>query len=120
MAGRGGSDRFVQVTGLVPSTIWSLAKILWWRQRGLPRGARFATVQDWLLRRLGAPDWVLDHANASLTGLLNLRSRDWDVDLVRAAGLAPTQLPALAASGVPVGTSAPRSPRPPVCRPARR
>lgn len=98
-----GRQAFAQATGLAPSVVWSLAKILWWREQGLPRGARFATVQDWLLRRLGARDWVLDHANASLTGLMNIHSLDWDERLLQTAGLRAAQLPALAPSGTPVG-----------------
>ncbi len=101
--GRVGRTRFVQVTGLVPSTIWSVAKILWWLREGMPSGTRFATVQDWLLRRLGAADWVVDHADASLTGLLNLRSLQWEQDLAKAAGLRSSQLSSLAASGTVVG-----------------
>lgn len=100
VVGRAG---FVQTTGLVPSTLWSLAKILWWREQGLLGGARVATVQDWILHRLGAREWVLDQANASLTGLLNIRSLTWDADLVRDAGLSPSQLPELARSGVRAG-----------------
>lgn len=98
-----GRAHFVQTTGLVPSAIWSLAKVLWWQERTLPRGARIATVQDWLLRRLGAPEWVLDHANASLTGLLNVHSLAWDAGLLQAAGLLPGQLPSLVASGAYAG-----------------
>ena len=98
-----GREHFTSTTGLVPSTIWSLAKILWLCRHGLPAGARFATVQDWLLRRLGAPDWILDHANASLVGLLNLHSLQWDADLTQLAGLSTAQLPALSPSAVRVG-----------------
>jgi xylulokinase len=98
-----GAARFTQITGLVPSTIWSLAKILWWRAGDLPAGARFATIQDWLLHRLGAPDWVLDHADASLTGLFNIGSLEWDGELMQAAGLTQSQLPSLAPSGKRVG-----------------
>ncbi len=103
--GRVGRERFANATGLAPSALWSLAKILWWRERGLLSArARVATVQDWLLRRLGARDWVLDHANASLTGLLNVHSLTWDPELVAAAGLSPSQLPRLAPSGTRVGS----------------
>lgn len=100
---RVGAAHFAQVTGLVPSALWSLSRILWWQQRGLPPGARFATVQDWLLRRLGASEWVLDPANASAVGLLNVHSLTWDDALLQATGVARAQLPALAASGTPVG-----------------
>jgi xylulokinase len=98
-----GTEHFRQITGLAPSVIWSLAKILWWRSRGLPAGARFATIQDWLLHRLGAEGWFIDPANASLTGLLAIRSLTWDPDLLRAAGVEPAQLPSLLPSATPVG-----------------
>ncbi len=100
---RVGRRRFAEITGLAPSTIWSVAKILWWVEQGLPAGARIATLQDWLLRRLGAPGWTLDHANGSLVGLMDIRKLTWDEDLLRAAGLTPGQLPALSPSGVRVG-----------------
>lgn len=104
-----GKDRFIRGTGLVPSVIWSLAKILWFQRQGLPSGVRFATVQDWLLKRLGSDQWVLDHANASLTGLMDISSLDWDDDLLQAAGLDRSQLPALVASGQPVRRVSPEA-----------
>lgn len=101
--GQVGEDRFRQATGLVPSTLWSVARVLWWCRRDMLHGARIATVQDWLLRRLGAEEWTLDYSNASLTGLLNLHSLQWDEALLRAAGLSPAQLPSLAPSATQVG-----------------
>ncbi len=98
-----GTERFAEVTGLVPSTAWSVAKGLWWRGQGQLGGARLATVQDWLLHRLGAEGWVLDHANASLTGLMDVGSLAWDDGLVQAAGLSMAQLPVLAPSATRVG-----------------
>ena len=98
-----GREHFAQVTGLVPSAIWSVSKILWWREHGWPAGTRVATVQDWLLRRLGAGEWMLDPANASLTGLLDIHSLAWDAGLVQAAGLSLEQLPALVPSGTQIG-----------------
>ncbi len=99
---RFGGARFIRITGLPPSTLWSLAKILWLRQEQpgvFRRAERFLLLHDYALHRFGAPGFVTDFSNASVTGLLNIRGRCWDPDVLEAAGLSEARLPALAQAG---------------------
>ena len=101
-----GAARFEALTGLPPSFLWTLGKLLHLR-REQPEiwgaSARFALLHDFVLRAFGADDLSCDLSNASLTGLLDLRALDWSDEILAAAGLTRAQLPALVRSGQRVG-----------------
>ena len=105
-----GEARFRRITGLQPSTLWSLAKILSLQQapRRL-RPARFALLNDYILWKLGAPGLITDTSSASLTGLLDIRRLRWSPAILRAAGLSEENLPALAQPGTIVGSLSSRT-----------
>lgn len=106
---RVANDQFRRLSGLPSSTLWSLAKILWLQQAPLRRRpARYALLNDYMLWRLGAPGLITDFSSASLTGLLDTRRLEWSPVLLRAAGLTEEHLPALAPSGMVVGSLASR------------
>ena len=93
-----GAARFQRITGLPSSPLWSLGKILWLQQEhpaAYRSAAWFVLLHDYLMRRLGAPKFITDFSNASLTGLLDITQRDWSPALLRAVGIAAGQLPAL-------------------------
>jgi xylulokinase len=101
-----GPRRFTAITGLPPSFLWSVGKIIWLRDArpGAWRGtARVALLNDLLLCHLGAEGVSTDLSNASLTGLLDLTALDWSAPLLDAAGLTRDHLPALVAPGARVG-----------------
>jgi glycerol kinase len=73
------------------------------------RGERAAgTVESWLVARLSSGRaQVSDHTNASRTLLYNLRSRDWDPELLEIFGVPRVLLPAIVPSaGIVVETNA--------------
>lgn len=87
---------FAAITGLPPSALWSLAKILWLHDTSPTTPiARFVLLHDYLLHRCGADAWVTDPSNASLTGLLDLRTLSWSDTILAAAGITAAQLPQL-------------------------
>ena len=105
-----GPLAFRQITGLQPSALWSLSKILRLQQAPLRRRpARYALLNDFVLSRLGAPGIITDFSSASLTGLLDLSTLRWSIPLLRAAGLTPDQLPALAAPATIIGSLSTRA-----------
>ena len=96
-------------TGLPPATYFSAPKVQWLLDRveGLRdaagRGdAVFGTIDTWAIWNLtGGPDGglhVTDVTNASRTQLMNLRTLDWDDDLLRLFDIPRSMLPAIHSS----------------------
>jgi xylulokinase len=115
-----GARRYAEITGLPPSALWTLAKVLWLREAAPRRAAaRFALLNDYVLARLGSDGLVTDSSNASLTGMLDLSSLRWSAEVLGLAGVEAEQLPevrppasragvvsreASEATGLPAGT----------------
>ncbi|MFI7211664.1 FGGY family carbohydrate kinase [Micromonospora maritima] len=76
---------------------WSV-RLPWLRERCGDRTVRFAGLAEYVLGELldAAP---MSMSLASGTGLLDLRSLDWDAEACALAGVRPDQLPPLAPSG---------------------
>jgi gluconokinase len=71
-----------------------LAKLCWLREQEpdtFAAAARFAGVKELVLRRLTG-EWAVDHSVASGTGLLHLRSLEWDATALEIAGVSAPQL----------------------------
>lgn len=101
-----GAGRFMEITGLPPSFLWTLSKVLWHREARPAAGlqaSRWLLLPDYVLHRLGAEQLVTDASNASLTGMLDLDRRDWSDDLLSAAGLSRDMLPRIVSPGTMVG-----------------
>jgi glycerol kinase len=86
-------ERLIAQTGLPPATYFSSLKLRWMLDNvpGLREAARdgraiFGTVDTWVIWNLtGGPDGglhVTDVTNASRTQLMNLRTLEWDSDLL--------------------------------------
>jgi glycerol kinase len=100
-------------TGLVADPYFSATKLEWLLRhpdlrRRAERGELAAgTVESWLVARLtGGAVHVSDHTNASRTLLYNLRSRDWDADLLEIFGVPRALLPTIVSSAGIVGEAA--------------
>ncbi|MBM4321895.1 MAG: hypothetical protein FJ125_18655, partial [Deltaproteobacteria bacterium] len=103
---RFGRGEFSSITGLPPSALWSISKILWLQeQRGasLEHDRRLALLPDFLLGWLGAEGLVTDLSSASLTGLLDLGTLRWCGRLLDELGLVEEQLPQLLPAGARIG-----------------
>jgi glycerol kinase len=101
----GGADRFRAQTGLPLSTYFSSLKIRWLLEN-VP-GAReqaeagellFGTIDTFLMWRLTGRH-VTDCTNASRTQLMNLKTLDWDPELLAAFGIPRQMLPEIRSSG---------------------
>jgi len=74
-------------TGCSLHPMYGLPRLLWFRDERpelFRRTERFATIKEYLLTRLFGPK-VVDLATASGSGLWNLRTRDWDRQLLSLA-----------------------------------
>ncbi|MER7457370.1 gluconokinase [Micromonospora sp. NPDC126480] len=100
-AGRAGpadAESFHQRTGTWWHRCYWTVRLPWLRDRVDGRVARFAGLAEYVLGALldAAPMSV---SQASGTGLLDLRTLDWDPEACELAGTGPAELPELAPAG---------------------
>jgi glycerol kinase len=100
------ADLIRKRTGLPPATYFSGAKIQWIldnvdgvRQAAARGEAVFGNIDTWVIWNLtGGRDGgahVTDVTNASRTMLMDLRTLDWDDDLLKIFGIPPAMLPSI-------------------------
>lgn len=92
-----GNDRgaeFYHTTGVPIHPMSPLCKILWLKEQEpgiFKKAARFISIKEYVLYRL-LGTYVVDSSIASTTGLLNLRTLNWDPALLSYTGIALEQL----------------------------
>lgn len=102
-------------TGLVIDAYFSASKVRWLldtvsgaRERAERGELAFGTVDSWLIWNLtGGACHVTDVTNASRTMLFNLRTGDWDDELLNAFGVPRALLPAIVPSSEVLTRTAP-------------
>jgi glycerol kinase len=114
LARAGGPDRFRAQTGLPLSTYFSSLKIRWVldyvagaRHQAEAGDVLFGNIDTFLVWHLtGGPRGglhVTDSTNASRTQLMNLRTLDWDPELLAAFDIPRQILPKICSSSEPYG-----------------
>ena len=117
LAADGGTGRFRDRTGLPLATYFSATKIAWTldnvdgaRARAEAGELAFGTTDTWVLWNLtGGPDGgvhVTDVTNASRTLLMDLRTLEWDDELLAAFEVPRALLPEIRSSSEVYGTVA--------------
>ncbi|HEY0699076.1 MAG TPA: FGGY family carbohydrate kinase, partial [Micromonospora sp.] len=104
-----GGDAVHATTGKPPSTLPSLYKLAWLAEHEpdtLRRTHQVLDVHAYVSHHLTGSA-VASWASADSTALIDLATRDWSPDLLRAAGLTPHQVPGLAAPGDRIGALRP-------------
>jgi glycerol kinase len=105
----GGQDRFRDKTGLPIATYFSGPKIKWIldnvdgvRSRAESGEVLFGNIDTWVIWQLtGGPDGsvhVTDVTNASRTMMMDLKTLDWDDEILGILGVPRAMLPAIKAS----------------------
>jgi glycerol kinase len=101
----GGPDRFREQTGLPLSTYFSSLKIRWLldhiagaRERAAAGDLLFGTIDSFLVSRLTSGLHITDCTNASRTQLMNLKTLDWDADLLGSFEIPRAILPEIRSS----------------------
>ena len=95
------SDLFKAKTGLIPDSYFSGPKIRWLlseiptlRERAYRGEIAFGTVDSFLINRLtGGSSHVIDYSNASRTMLFNIKTLEWDVELLEILDIPEEILP---------------------------
>jgi len=118
-----GRDCFRQKTGLPTATYFSGPKIKWIMDYvpGIKKAvdkndAIFGTMDTWIIWNLtggpGKGSYVTDVTNASRTLLMNLKTLEWDDEIIDLLGIPKTSLPKIVPSSDPVafGKSDPNGP----------
>src|SRR5690606_16583514 len=116
LAADGGVQRFAAKTGLPLATYFSASKIAWIldhvdgaRERAEAGELLFGTPDTWVLWNLtGGPDGgvhATDVTNASRTLLMDLRTLDWDDELLDAFRVPRAMLPEIRSSSEVYGTA---------------
>ncbi len=106
LARSGGQDRFRKKTGLPLATYFSGPKIKWILEhvKGAKEKAKrsellFGNIDTWLIWNLtGREAHITDVTNASRTLLMNLKSLDWDEEILKAMGIPRAMLPTIKSS----------------------
>jgi glycerol kinase len=109
LAKDGGQDRFRTKVGLPLATYFSGPKIKWILENvpGVKAKAEkgevlFGNIDSWVIWNLtGGPKGgvhVTDVSNASRTMLMNLKTLDWDADMLKVMGVPRAMLPTIKAS----------------------
>ncbi len=116
LAKDGGQDRFRKKVGLPLATYFSGPKIRWIldnikgaKQRAAKGELLFGNIDTWVIWNLtGGPNGgvhVTDVSNASRTMLMNLKTLDWDEDILKIMGVPRAMLPAIRPSSEVYGTA---------------
>lgn len=110
LAKAGGQDRFRKKTGLPLATYFSGPKIKWILDnvKGAKEKARkgellFGSIDTWLIWNLTG-EHVTDVTNASRTMLMNLKTLDWDDEVLKVMGIPRGMLPEIKSSSEVYGT----------------
>jgi glycerol kinase len=114
LASDGGVNRFREITGLPLATFFSATKIVWIlenvpgaRQSAEAGELLFGTMDTWLLWNFtGGVDGGVhktDVTNASRTLLMDLRTLDWDDQLIAAFNIPKSLLPEICSSSEVLG-----------------
>jgi glycerol kinase len=116
LARDGGQDRFRSKTGLPLATYFSGPKVKWVldnvdgvRDRAERGDVLFGTIDTWIIWNLtGGPAGgvhVTDVSNASRTLLMDLKTLDWDPEIVEILGIPLGMLPRIVPSSSVYGTA---------------
>ena len=101
-----GEEAFYKKTGLPVANVWTLPSIMWIRDEEPEIYAathKFLNPHGFILKRMGADEFVEDLSNASLHGLVSIVDAAWDDDFISTTKIEKAKLPKLVASGSVVG-----------------
>mgnify|MGYP001221287651 FL=1 len=106
-----GEQRFRQRTGLPLATYFAGPKLAWLlehvnglRERAERGQVLFGTMESWLIWKLTGRH-VTDVTNASRTLLMDLRTLDWDPEILDVLGVPAAMLPEIRSSAEVYGTA---------------
>jgi glycerol kinase len=114
---QGKEKLFLNKTGLVIDAYFSGTKVEWLlqnvpgaAQKAAKRELAFGTIDSWLLWNLtGGKTHATDYSNASRTLLFNIKTKQWDSELLKTLHVSGSLLPQVQASASLFGTTSSKS-----------
>jgi xylulokinase len=101
-----GEDTIIEKTGLKPHSMYTLPKLMWYKEEMPKIYQEIKTVLSFgsfILYRLGCRP-IMDYSLASRTMAFNVHELQWDDEIIHAAGIRRNILPEIAPTGTLVGT----------------
>lgn len=102
---RFGFDRIYKLTGQPASTLFSLPKIMWWKDHApavYERAWKFLCYGDFVTLRLGLEP-IIDRTMAARTLAYDVRSDCWSDEILDAAGIEASRFAHVLPSGTVIG-----------------
>lgn len=96
-------DRLREITGLQLQPLNTLYQLFADRLAGKPSGTCWLNLPEYLLSRWGG-ECVSEYTNATHTQMVDIRSRGWSKEILRAAGIDPETMPRIVPPGTILGT----------------
>lgn len=106
-------ERIYRITGHRASSSYSLAKLLWIKEKEperYARGYKMLNAKDYIILKLTGR-FATEFSDASGTNLLDLKGKNWSEEMIDAAGIHPEILPELCASTDIAGKITPEAAR---------
>jgi len=100
-----GARRIMEITGFPLSGIYTINKIIWWRENHpeiYEKTWKFLCFEDFAFLRMGLEP-VIDTSLAARVMVLDLKTRDWSDELLSELDVDKEVLPRVAPSGTVVG-----------------
>ena len=94
--------RLYAIAGVQQSRINTLYQLYADHSSGIPTAARWLTVPEYILFRLGAEP-VAEYTNATHTGMVDLSTKGWSREIFEASGLDLQAAPPIVSPGTTVG-----------------
>jgi xylulokinase len=101
-----GEDYLYETTGVVPSYLYSLSKLIWVKDHApdvYGKADKFLFNEDMLFRRLGLADTKVSYSLSSRTMFFDLKEKSWSSKILDRYGIAPDRFSPPAPSGEIVG-----------------
>lgn len=100
-----GEEKIMEITGMPLSSIYSLNKFLWFKEKEpkvFSRTWKFLHCEDMVIYKLGLPP-AIDWSLASRTMAFNVRKKNWSEEMLSCAQIDPSLLPPAFPPGKVVG-----------------
>lgn len=101
-----GSNRIMEITRVMPDTMYSAPKMMWTIQNYEKPVDKFLLIADYICYKLSG-EMVTDYSLAARTMLFDPLKLDWSLELLNASGISKTQLPSPVSTGTVVGNVLP-------------
>lgn len=101
-----GSEEVYKKCGWMPTPVLDAAKLLWMKKNEpdlFSRSAKFISTLEYMNMKL-CRRCVIDPTNAAMRQMFDIRSGDWDEDILSFIGVAKDRLPEILPIGAEVGT----------------